>query len=342
MRWLSVLVAALMTTMAAPTLVCSGGIQRTATELPASCSSQGAQCQQKIIFMPGWKITAFANFPFAGSAQVTHAMIVIHGTGRNAAGYFTGMMNAATKAGVSAHTMVLTPFFKTDQDKPAADEARWTSGGWKIGDAAEKPSGVSSFAVLDALLMTLADKSRFPNLSWVTLVGHSAGAQFAQRYAAFGLAPNVARGLSINFVVANPSSYLYFDQDRPGKNGSAFAVPSGAKCEYNEYKYGMSGRTGYVAKLTPQQAFSQYAARRVTYLQGGADTVQNGDMDAGCEAMLEGPNRLTRGAYYFARVRQLAPSAPHDRIVVPNIAHDHDAMFEAPQAQPVLFGTTGQ
>ena len=339
MRWLSVVAVAVLAALGVLPLGYSGGIRPTASSLPASCSSHDRPCQQKIIFARGWKITAYANFPFAGSPQVTHAMIVIHGTGRNAPGYFAGMVNAATKAGVAGHTMVLTPAFKTEQDQPASDEPRWSNGAWKIGEGAQQPSGYSSFSVIDSLLMTLADKSRFPKLNWITVVGHSAGAQFTQRYAALGMAPNVASGVVVNFVVANPSSYLYFDQERPGEGGSTFAVPSSASCQYNSYKYGMSGRTGYVAKLTPAQAFQQYTARRVTYLQGSSDTVQNGDMDTDCGAMLEGPNRLTRGAYYFARIRQLAPSAPHDRIVVPAIAHDHDAMFEATQAQPVLFGT---
>jgi pimeloyl-ACP methyl ester carboxylesterase len=293
-----------------------------------------------ITFTQGWAISAFSNFPFAGSSQVTHAMIVIHGTGRNAAKYFAGMLSAADKAGVAANTMVLAPSFKIPQDNPAAGEVRWaTNDGWKAGDGAEEPAGYSSYSVIDSLLMTLADKFRFPNLNWITVVGHSAGAQFTQRYAAFGLAPNVATGVRINFVVANPSSYVYFDQERPASESSSFMVPSGSSCQYNNYKYGLNGRTGYVAKLTPRQVFQQYASRRVTYLNGSSDTVQNGDMDATCPAMLEGPNRFARGAEFFARIRQLAPSAPQDRIVVPGTAHDHDAMFAAPQAQPVLFAT---
>jgi len=307
--------------------------------LPAVCRNSGDQCQQKITFTQGWAITAFSNFPFAGSPKVTHAMIVIHGTGRNATKYFTGMLAAADKAGVAANTMVLAPSFKIPQDKPAAGEARWAvNDGWKAGDGAQEPAGYSSYSVIDSLLLTLADKSRFPNLNWITVVGHSAGAQFTQRYAAFGLAPNLATGVKVNFVVANPSSYVYFDQERPTRNGSSFALPNGSDCQYNSYKYGLSGRTGYVAKLTPQQVFQQYASRRITYLNGASDTVQNGDMDTACPAMLEGPNRFVRGADFFARIRQLAPSAPQDRIVVPDTAHDYDAMFAATQAQGVLFG----
>jgi pimeloyl-ACP methyl ester carboxylesterase len=333
---LSVLAVLLAT--AVPPAVHPGDVSLVGSTLPASCAEPGAQCAQHIIFLPGWKLSAYSNFPFAGSAQVTRALIVIHGAGRNAVSTFTGMMTAAGKAGVAQHTMVLAPDFKADGDKPASDEARWSSDGWKEGDAAEKPSGVSSFTVLDKLVTTFSDRSRFPNLTHVTVVGHSAGAQFTQRYAAFGMAPNVTPGIAVNFVVANPSSYVYFDPARPNGDGTRFSVPS-TSCKYDDYKYGLGGRSGYVARLTPAQAFQQYASRRVTYLLGGADTVQNGDMDTGCAAALEGPNRLTRGAHYFTRIRQLAPNAPHERIVVPSVAHDHYELFESPLASPVLFGS---
>lgn len=37
---------------------------------------------------------------------------------------------------------------------------------------------VSSFAAIDEVLHILADKTLFPNLTRVTIVGHSAGGQF--------------------------------------------------------------------------------------------------------------------------------------------------------------------
>ncbi|HEY1966517.1 MAG TPA: hypothetical protein VGH89_01110 [Pseudonocardia sp.] len=342
-RWraapLCVLAVLFVSAILAPPPVVSATVHPVKSELPASCGDDGAQCTEHITFSSGFEVQAYRNFPFAGSPQITHAMIVIHGTGRNAAHYFTNLMAAADKAGASDHTMILAPFFKTDQDKPSAKEARWTSAGWKVGDGAEKPAGLSSFSVMDDLVTTLANKTRFPNLTRITVMGHSAGAQFTQRYAAFGIAPSLVRGASVDFVVANPSSYVYFDQARPTKNGTEFAVPAARNCKYNEYKYGMSDRSGYVARLTPQQAFQQYASRRITYIQGGADTVQNGDMDEDCGAMLQGPNRLARGVNFYNRIRQLAPYAPQSRIVVPAVGHDHDELFEAPQVLPTLFGS---
>jgi pimeloyl-ACP methyl ester carboxylesterase len=306
--------------------------------LPSECGADGARCRQRIAFAPGYKMVAYGNYSFAGTPQVNHAIIVVHGTGRNAQGYFAGMMAAANKAGVAANTIVLAPFFQTAEDKPGQDEARWTSDAWKIGEGAQEPAGLSSFAAMDDLVTTLADKSRFPNITNITIIGHSAGAQFAQRYAAFGIAPNLARGVAVNYVVVNPSSYVYLDQARPSNNGTQFTAPAAASCKYDDYKYGLSGRSGYVARLTREQVLMQYASRRITYVQGGSDTVQNGDMDTDCAANMQGPNRLARGANFFTRIRQLLPNAPQDRIVVPDVDHDHDAMFAAPAIRPVLFG----
>jgi hypothetical protein len=270
-----------------------------------------------------------------GSAQVTHAMLVVHGAGRDAAVTFTAMMQAAGKAGANVdQTMVLAPWFKTAQDSPAAGEAVWSSGGWKIGDPSTGGgASVSSFEATDDLLYTWADRAKFPNLRWITVVGHSAGGQFTDRYATFGQAPSHVPGLLINFVVGNPSSFVYFDDRRP--NGD----PSDCQ-DFDRYKYGMAGRSGYVAQLSPRQALTTFLSRRVTILNGSADTQQNGDMDAGCGGMLQGANRLARGENFFTRMRGIAPAAPHDRIVVPGVSHDHYALFEDSRAATVLFGTT--
>jgi hypothetical protein len=308
---------------------------------PAQCGSDGSQCLRELTLPGGAKLAAYSNFPMTGSAQVTHAMLVVHGAGRDAAVTFTGMMHAATQAGANIeNTMVLAPWFKTAQDSPATSEALWSSGGWKTGDTSINHAGsggggvsVSSFEVTDDLLYTWADRSRFPNLRWITVVGHSAGGQFTDRYATFGQAPSHIPGVLVNFVIANPSSFVYFDQRRPNGDGASCAG-------YNTYKYGMADRSGYVAAMTPRQALTTFLSRRVSILNGGADTVNNGDEDVSCAGILQGANRLARGQNFFALMRRLAPSAPHDRIVVPGVSHDHYALFDDPRCATVLFGTS--
>jgi hypothetical protein len=306
---------------------------------PPACGRHSQKCIQSLIGLDGrWKLQTFQNMPLTGSVAATHAVVVIHGAGRNAAGYFASMMNAATKAGVVGHTLIVAPWFKTRSDKPDHGEAVWSNDGWKQGDAAITPTPVSSFAVIDRLLTSLADRSRFPNLRWITLSGHSAGGQFTQRYAAFGLAPNQLSQTPVNFVVANPSSFVYFSPLRPLLTGR-FAEPSPSSCPgFDNYKYGMAKRSGYVAALSAAQAEMTYTSRRVTLLTGALDTTDNGDEDTSCQARLEGPNRASRSANYLAYTHRIAPNAPHDRVIIPGVGHDGDAMFASPLSWPSLFG----
>lgn len=280
----------------------------------------------------------YDSFPMSGSARPTRAVVVVHGTGRNAEGYFERAMQAARAAGVADRTMVIAPWFKAD-DEAGPGEAMWTNDDWKQGYGAQRPTGLSSFAVMDDLVTSLADVRRFPNLTHITVTGHSAGGQFVQRYAAFGRAPNQLKRVSVNYVVMNPSSYVYFDDRRPNRNGTAFSVPSSSDCpNYREYKYGLDNRQGYPGRLSAAQATAQYAARRVTIVNGGSDTVDNGDLDTDCQAMLQGPNREARGRYFVQHFRGQHPGAPHNRLVVPGVDHDSERMLSAPVARQVLFG----
>src|SRR3984893_19299219 len=75
------------------------------------------------------------------------------------------------------------------------------------------PAPASSFEVLDALLARLADRRLFPNLNQVVVAGHSGGAQVVQRYAIAGKGELALtrQGIGVRYVVANPSSYAYFN-----------------------------------------------------------------------------------------------------------------------------------
>ncbi|WP_028935518.1 hypothetical protein [Pseudonocardia spinosispora] len=290
----------------------------------------------------GAKFQVYDNFPMAGNAKVTRAVIVVHGTGRNAEGYYTRMMSAAKAAGAADNTMVVSPWFKGDEDdKVASGEASWENDAWKQGYPSQKPAGLSSFTVMDNLVASLASPDRFPNLKHITITGHSAGGQFTQRYAAFGKAPSQMTGIDFNFAAMNPSSYVYFDNKRPNSNGTAFTVPSSSSCsDYNSYKYGLAGRQSYPGQLTAAQAMAQYASRKVTIVNGSADTVDNGDLDTDCGAMLEGPNREARGQYFLKHFLSLQPNAKHNRLVVPGVAHESEEMFASPVVKTTLFGSS--
>jgi len=306
---------------------------------PEECDPDEDNCKESVTLTSGAKFTVQRNYPLAGSPAITAALVVVHGAGRNPVSTLLGMWRAARAAGADEHTLIVAPFFETDADEPATGVARWTDDGWKAGDDAVQPAGLSSFTVMDSLLSELADKSRWPNLKHITLAGHSAGGQFTQRYAATGQAPSALRGVSIDFVVANPSSYLYLEPNRPTGSGNHFAIPK-TSCQYNKYKYGLVDRPTYLRRLTDDQIVQTYTSRQVTYLLGDADTTPSHDFDNSCEAMLQGSSRFQRGTLYYNRIHDLFPHAPQKLVVVPAVGHNHYAIFESEQANHVLFGSS--
>lgn len=310
----------------------------TALAAPKQCT-ETKSCHEDFGLSSSSKIDVYRNYPLDGGAGLTDALVVVHGDGRNPVSTLTGMAKAAQLAGAESHTLIAAPWFKTDGDNPSGGEVTWSSDSWKDGNDSEKPAGLSSFTVMDELLTRLADKSRFPNLNRVTVIGHSAGGQFTQRYAAAGQAPSTLAGVTIDYVVANPSSYLYFTPQRPdltNPTGIPPVVPANPCGGYNEYKYGLQEKPAYLAKIADQQLLANYVGRRVTILLGEADTGSK-ELDTDCGAMLEGKNRFDRGTRYFNVMHTAFPNAPHTKITVPGVGHDHYALFESSQAKPVLF-----
>lgn len=300
-----------------------------AAATPAKPCDPSKNCLSRLPLTSGATLPYLATYPLTGTPAARTAVIVIHGTGRNATNYFKRMYQAAGRH--TAHTAIIAPHFQTTEDKPAARDAYWTNGGahsWKDGGDAERPSGLSSFQAMDEILRALADRSRFPNLTHVTLTGHSAGGQFVQRYAAGGRVPT---GLSINFVPANPSSYLYLTPKRPVTAGL------GSCPEYDNYKYGLRNRNPYMAKPSPAEIHAQYSTRKVTYLLGEQDTQQDDDLDKTCPAKAQGKHRFERGRFYANGIAQLFPAAPHRMVTVPGVGHDSGAMYNSAQGKAVIF-----
>jgi hypothetical protein len=224
----------------------------------------------------------------------------------------------------------------------------WSVDGWKAGSLSEirrddsTDRRVSSFAVLDALLLTLLDRGRLPSLDMVVLAGHSAGAQFVQRYAAVGQAPTLLndRGMQTRFIAANPSSYLYFDDRRPTEHG--FASFPRTRCPaFDQYKYGLETPNAYVATQSTQAIMRQYARREMIYLLGTLDAdAKHPFLDRSCAAEAQGPSHLARGeAYYRYLLLLLGHDVAHRHhlVLVGGVGHDDKGMFQSPCGAAWLF-----
>lgn len=280
------------------------------------------------------------NGPIDAAAAVRRVVIVVHGDERNACDYAEWTASAAMRAGAASSTLVVAPDFVTASEVPSSDRRRpyWTDDGWKDGSLSrtsphQRAGRVSSFSVVDAMVTRL--RAELPEVP-IVVVGHSAGGQFVNRYAA------TSRVGADRYVVANPSSFLYFTGER--LLGGEFRLPTrderDACGEYNEYKYGLEDPYAYVSD-DADTITKRYATREVTYLLGGRDTQRDDVLDTSCESDAQGTNRLERGRRYHAHLREvLGPAAMrrHTLSIVSGVGHDGAAMLASDTARDALFG----
>jgi pimeloyl-ACP methyl ester carboxylesterase len=276
--------------------------------------------------------------------SITRAILLLHGKGRDVDGYYKGLQRAASEAGAaSTHSILIAPQFLNEHDiedhRLGKDIVRWRTGAWEAGGPAIAPAPVSAYQLLDAMLDHLADKTLFPNLKDIVLAGHSGGGQAVQRYAVVGTAAAKisAQGIHLRFVIANPSSYLYFTEDRPGPHDSGCS-------NWNRWKYGIPEAPEYV-QLTTTHTWAKmeadYAAADVIYLMGEEDIDPNQkDLDVSCAGEAQGPTRLARGKSYDTYLKSRHPDAWGQRLwLVTGVAHSGPKMVESPCGVKAIFAT---
>ena len=304
------------------------------------------------------RLPAFASAALDRAApQARRVVVVLHGTLRNADVYLDGMMEAVDLAGRRADTLVVAPQFLADADASGHalpdDMPRWTLGGWKEGAGAIHPAGLdpvagSSFAALDAVLGHFADRARYPALDRLVVAGHSAGGQVLARYAATSRGDRRLRdqGVGVRYVIANPSSYLYFDDRRPTFEAGATApvgfrpYPAESCPGFDRYKDGLEAPVPYVGAAPAADITRRFLARDVVYLLGGADNdPRHRFLDRSCAARAQGPHRLARGQAYLGYLDTLPGDGPpgHHLLIVPEVGHDGRAMFGSAQGRAAVF-----
>ncbi len=270
--------------------------------------------------------------------QVTRALIIVHGRLRNAMTYLDSGEKAAEAAGQNANTLVIAPQFlnQTDLKRNQIDSQtlRWNSNDWMAGEPSTGPGQISSYGALDQIIKHLGNRKLFPNQKEIVVAGHSGGGQVVQRFALTGHDHPLLQteGISLRYVVANPSSYAYFSPQRPVK----FDV---ASCPgFNDWKYGMQNLPAYAKGQSAEQLEQAYVSRNVTYLLGQQDTDPNHPaLDKSCGAETQGAYRLIRGHNYFDYLKQRHPQLGHKLVEVPGVGHNGDKMFTSPEGQKVLF-----
>ena len=102
----------------------------------------------------------------APNERVTRALIMIHGTNRNADHYFDTAKAAAFLAGAIDDAVVIAPRIVCGTDPLEPNEINWPCGGdsWRSGGMSTTHPALSSFDIVDEILRKLARKSVFPNI----------------------------------------------------------------------------------------------------------------------------------------------------------------------------------
>lgn len=284
-----------------------------------------------------------SSHPLSGEhANIARAVVIVHDFSRDAGRALSMLMSLAGNQ--NATTMILAPQFLLESDisRYAAqlpgkgrDFVRWAPSDWNKGADSVAISGqksVSSFTVMDLLLLLLGDREQFPALADVIVAGHGEGGDFTQRYAAAGQAPDIlaAQGIAVRFVAANPSSYLFMTASRPRETKprenataqgqkdqppaeAAATTPSAeegaaakAACpDANRWPYGLDDLAPYAKRTGGNAIKLRYPARRISILIG--EQVARGDPapDTSCAATAQGADRLTRAKAYAGHLQAL-------------------------------------
>jgi acyl-CoA synthetase (AMP-forming)/AMP-acid ligase II/acetyltransferase-like isoleucine patch superfamily enzyme len=199
------------------------------------------------------------QIPFSGPPQPSMRLgvIVMHGVLREAEKYLCRMFNAVVRnvgsEDVAMSEVVLVAphiqaYHKTAISIGAVPvgELVWTAqppardkeyggfsedvedlNGWATGGNSTGSPSLSSFTIMDEMVRGLANRTRYPNLNSILIVGHSEGGSFVQRYA---LATRVEERLppevQVSYHIANPSVLTYMGAERP-------VQPKKYKCDFS-------------------------------------------------------------------------------------------------------------
>ncbi|HEV2674807.1 MAG TPA: hypothetical protein VGV37_09710 [Aliidongia sp.] len=230
----------------------------------------------------------------------TGFLIVFHGVDRNADTYRDHAKPLADKLCL----IVAAPFF----DKQRFPSWRYQHGGIVYRHAIQNSADWTGNLVLQ-LVGWLREQENRPSLPYY-LVGHSAGAQFLSRVAAY--APSDA----LRIVIANPSTHVLasLDADPP---------------------YGFGGMP------SAEEMLKRYVAAPVTIFLGQEDHGSKNLADD-ADAEKQGGTRFERGERAFHQAEELARQHAWPfgwRLVeVPGVGHSARSMFASPMAVDALTG----
>ena len=291
-------------------------------------------------------------------------LVLVHHDGRlNTVGAFNDMIAALDSAAVDRPelqlretTMVLSPgmimewHMIENPDRYGDRNYAWWDGWWRGGANSVVLPSVSNFELIDALILHVAD--RFPGIRAVVQVGHSAGGQLVNRYVVGTTVHDQLkeRGIHMRSIVANPSSYLYVDKQRPNLaaesgfidySGVVPQVGGGSCPRFNHYLYGLEALVPYMARRPLATVLDAFRGHEMWILSGMEDNDPDPpDLDKGCPASLQGAHRLERGRRYYEYLGHFfGPDVYASKFIelVPGVGHDGRDMYASGRGRAIIF-----
>lgn len=248
--------------------------------------------------------TTLEVFTYKPASYTGKRMIMVfHGTLRNADEY----RDHAKAMGDRFGALIVAPKF----DSERFPSRRYHRGGILRADGTAAPQDEWTYPMIPALADEIRRREGKPTMPF-TLIGHSAGGQFLVRLAGF-YDTGAAR-----VVAANPGSDLFPTREMPFGYGFGTLPES----------------------LSTDDVIRRYLAQNLVIYLGTADDGHDEDLDESPEAMIQGPGRYQRGKAAFAAAQKLAKEKGwrcNWRLVeTKGIGHDHEKMFDAPEAAKAL------
>jgi pimeloyl-ACP methyl ester carboxylesterase len=281
--------------------------------------------------------------------EPSRLVVAVHGDSRNWLGYLDYLQGAAAAA-ENSNSILVAPQFVTAEEiegQELTDQyLYWSSSGWKYGNLSlaspyARPFAYSSFAALDRLIESLV--ASYPSITEVVVAGHSAGGQFAQRYALSTRLPQAHQNVAFTFAPMNAGSYCYLDANR--WSGSAFEPLSAEQQDeapgWNDYRYGLQRLNSYLGAVGASRLRAQFEDRRVIYALGTMDTDPDApNLDTSPAAQWQGRHRFERGRLFFGHLAAHygSPPSSHLQLEVPGVGHSGRGMLISDALRPYLFG----
>lgn len=300
------------------------------TPLPISNQRLRIPSQKKATFLP-----YFVSYGSATrSANPKTAVLGIHGGARNAKRTLQILSRVLRRtSGSKNDILILAPHYVYSWNltaKQRKENVLYWDGEWMAGGTARNAPDIDSFETINYLLQQLL--FIFPTIKNITFVGHSAGAQFIHRYAFLGQAEKEWPTIRFRYVAANPSSYLWLEENKTPQCPEAFS-----------YKYGLGEiPSQLLGKNSVSLLLRQFAAKNVYYILARGDKRQDPFLDTSCEAKTQGEHRLARGENYKKMLEHVYGEGVHQThrfIYLPSDTdHDMEEVFLSTEVRELLFG----